>query len=50
VRGWGDGSGYVVTFKRQEEAAGVSLRTTGIDVQKASAYISTHPESVIVEI
>jgi 3-hydroxyisobutyrate dehydrogenase len=49
-RGWGNGSGYVVTFQRQEEAAGVSLRADGVDVKKSSAYISTHPESVIVEI
>ena len=43
-RGWGNGSGYVVTFQRQEEAAGVSLRTTGVDPEQASRYISTHPD------
>jgi len=44
-RGWGNGSGYVVTFQRQEEAAGVSLRAAGIDPVKAAKYISTHPDA-----
>ncbi|MFM9968863.1 MAG: NAD(P)-dependent oxidoreductase [Burkholderiales bacterium] len=43
-RGWGNGSGYVVTYKLQEEAAGVSLRATGVDPAKATRYISTHPD------
>lgn len=43
-RGWGNGSGYVVTYQRQEEAAGVSLRTTGVDPAQAAKYISTHPD------
>jgi 3-hydroxyisobutyrate dehydrogenase-like beta-hydroxyacid dehydrogenase len=43
-RGWGNGSGYVVTYQRQEEAAGVSLRANGVDPVKASKFISTHPE------
>jgi len=42
-RGWGNGTGYVVTFQRQEEAAGVSLRATGVDPKQAAKYISTHP-------
>ncbi len=43
-RGWGNGSGYVVTFQLQEEAAGVSLRASGVDPAKAAKYISTHPD------
>ena len=44
-RGWGDASGYTVTYKLQEEAAGVSLRADGIDPAQAAKYISTHPEA-----
>jgi len=43
-RGWGNGSGYVVTYRLQEEAAGVSLRASGVDPAKAKKYISTHPD------
>jgi 3-hydroxyisobutyrate dehydrogenase len=43
-RGWGESSGYTVTYKLQEEAAGVSLRTSGVDPERAASYISTHPE------
>lgn len=43
-RGWGESSGYTVTYKLQEEAAGVSLKTSGVDPEQASKYISTHPE------
>lgn len=45
-RGWGNGSGYVVTYQLQEESAGVSLRATGIDPKEAAKYISTHPGSI----
>jgi 3-hydroxyisobutyrate dehydrogenase len=41
-RGWGNGSGYVVTYQRQEEAAGVSLRASGVDPEQSAKYISTH--------
>jgi 3-hydroxyisobutyrate dehydrogenase len=41
-RGWGNGSGYVVTYQRQEEAAGVSLRAAGVDPALAASYISTN--------
>jgi len=44
-RGWGEGSGYTVTYQLQEEAAGVSLRTSGVDAEQAAKYISTHPEA-----
>lgn len=43
-RGWGNGSGYVVTYQRQEEAAGVSLRASGVDPAKSAQYISTHSD------
>src|SRR5579883_202685 len=43
-RGWGEGSGYTVTFKLQEEAAGVSLEASGVNPAQAAKYISTHPE------
>ena len=43
-RGWGEGAGYTVTYQLQEEAAGVSLRTPGVDPKQAAKYISTHPE------
>jgi 3-hydroxyisobutyrate dehydrogenase-like beta-hydroxyacid dehydrogenase len=44
-RGWGESSGYTVTFKLQEEAACVSLKAEGVDPAKAAKYISTHPEA-----
>lgn len=43
-RGWGNGSGYVVTYQRQEEAAGVQLRASGVDPEQSAKYISTHPD------
>lgn len=43
-RGWGNGSGYVVTYRLQEEAAGVSLRASGVDPAKSKKYISTRPD------
>ena len=43
-RGWGNGSGYVVTYRLQEEAAGVSLRAAGVDPATSTKYISTHPD------
>ena len=44
-RGWGNGSGYVVSFQLQEEAAGVQLRLPGIDPKEAAKYIATRPET-----
>lgn len=41
-RGWGNGSGYVVTYKLQEEAAGVSLRADGVDPKEAARYLGTN--------
>jgi 3-hydroxyisobutyrate dehydrogenase-like beta-hydroxyacid dehydrogenase len=41
-RGWQDSSGYTVTFKLQEEAAGVSLQVDGVDPDESSRYITTH--------
>jgi 3-hydroxyisobutyrate dehydrogenase len=41
-RGWGEASGYTVTYKLQEESADVSLRVTGVDPVQAASYISTH--------
>ena len=43
-RGWGEGSGYTVTYKLQEEAAGVSLRVAGVDPAQSAGYISTNPK------
>jgi len=43
-RGWGDKSAYAVTFKLQEEAAQVALRTEGVDPGRSGKYISTHPD------
>lgn len=48
-RGWGNGAGYTVTFRLQEEAAGVDLRAAGVDVEAAARYISTHPEHAAIE-
>jgi 3-hydroxyisobutyrate dehydrogenase len=43
-RGWGESSGYTVTYRLQEEAANVSLRTPGVDPEQSASYIGTHPE------
>lgn len=43
-RGWENGAGYTVTYRLQEEAAGVSLRASGVDPAKAAKYISTDGE------
>jgi 3-hydroxyisobutyrate dehydrogenase len=43
-RGWGNGAGYTVGFRLQEEAAGVDLRASDVDPEAAARYISTHPE------
>jgi 3-hydroxyisobutyrate dehydrogenase len=43
-RGWANASGYTVSFKLQEEAAGVDLRASGIDAEAAAKYIATHAE------
>ena len=48
-RGWGNGAGYTVTFRLQEEAAGVDLRAAGVDPQAAARYISTHPEHSAID-
>lgn len=42
-RGWGNRDSSV-TFLLQEEQAGVEVRATGVDVEKAARFISTHPE------
>jgi len=42
-RGWGESSGYTVTYKLQEEAANVSLRTEGVDPVESAKYIQTNP-------
>lgn len=44
-RGWGEASGYMVTYRLQEEAAGVSLRASGVDPERSASYISTHPDA-----
>ena len=44
-RGWGEASGYMATYQLQEEAAGVSLKASGVDPKQAAKYISTHPEA-----
>jgi 3-hydroxyisobutyrate dehydrogenase-like beta-hydroxyacid dehydrogenase len=45
-RGFGNGSGYTVTFQLQEEAAGVSLRAD-VDAKKAARYISTNGDAEV---
>jgi 3-hydroxyisobutyrate dehydrogenase len=45
--GWGNGAGYAVPFKLQEERAKVDLRAPGVDPDAAGRYISTHPEHAI---
>jgi 3-hydroxyisobutyrate dehydrogenase len=43
-RGWGRRTGYTAPFVLQEEAAGVEVRVPGVDLKKAAAYITTHPD------
>lgn len=43
-RGWGDLDSSV-TFRLQEEAAGVEVRAPHVDVQRAARFISTHPDA-----
>ncbi|HEX6511263.1 MAG TPA: NAD(P)-dependent oxidoreductase [Chloroflexota bacterium] len=43
-RGWGENSGYMAPVRLQQETAGVSLTTPGVDPKQAAKYISTHPE------
>ena len=43
-RGWGDLDSSV-TFRLQEEAAGVEVRAPQVDVERAARFISTHPEA-----
>lgn len=43
-RGWG-GLDSSVTFRLQEEAAGVEVRKPNVDYVKAGKFISTHPEA-----
>ncbi len=43
-RGWGD-LDHNVTVRLQEEAAGVEVRALDIDIRRAAAFISTHPEA-----
>ena len=42
-RGWGHRDSSV-TFLLQEEQAGVEVRASGVDVEKAARFISTHPD------
>jgi 3-hydroxyisobutyrate dehydrogenase-like beta-hydroxyacid dehydrogenase len=48
-RGWGNGAGYTVAFRLQEEAAGVDLRAPGVDPEAAARYIATHPEHSAID-
>lgn len=48
-RGWGDGAGYAVPCRLQEERAGVDLRASGVDAEAAARYLSTHPEHAAIE-
>lgn len=43
-RGWGDQDSSV-TFRLQEEAAGVEVRAPHVDPIKAGKFITTHPEA-----
>ncbi|GIX49251.1 MAG: 2-hydroxy-3-oxopropionate reductase [Candidatus Tectimicrobiota bacterium] len=43
-RGWGELDSSVI-FRLQEEAAGVEVRAPQVDPQRASRFISTHPEA-----
>ncbi len=42
-RGWGEKDSSI-TFLLQEEAAGVEVRASDVDPEKAARFISTHPE------
>ncbi len=42
-RGWGEKDSSI-TFRLQEEAAGVQVRASGVDPAIAARFISTHPE------
>lgn len=41
--GWGDRDSSI-TFRLQEEAAGVEVRAPAVDPGKAATFVSTHPE------
>ena len=43
-RGWGDLDSSV-TFRLQEEAAGVDVRAPQVDAERAARFISTHPDA-----
>jgi 3-hydroxyisobutyrate dehydrogenase len=43
-RGWGDQDSSI-TFRLQEEAAGVEVRAPHVDAARAAKFISTHPEA-----
>jgi 3-hydroxyisobutyrate dehydrogenase len=47
--GWGNGAGYAIPCRLQEERAGVDLRAPGVDPEAAAKYISTHPEHAAIE-
>lgn len=38
------GTSTMSTTCRPEESTGISLRATGVDLDKSAKYISTHPE------
>ncbi|HEY7065484.1 MAG TPA: NAD(P)-dependent oxidoreductase [Chloroflexota bacterium] len=42
--GWGNGAGYAIPCRLQEERAGVDLRAPGVDTEAAARYLSSHPE------
>jgi hypothetical protein len=41
--GWGDRD-RSITFRLQEEAAGVEVRAPAVDPGKAATFVRTHPE------
>jgi 3-hydroxyisobutyrate dehydrogenase len=43
-RGWGE-MDHTVTCRLQEEAAGVEVRAPAVDVRRAAAFITTHPDA-----
>ena len=43
-RGWGEMDSSV-TFRLQEEQAGVEVRASGVDAAKAARFVTTHPEA-----
>ena len=43
-RGWGHEDGSI-TFRLQEEAAGVEVRASGVDPDRAARFITTHPDA-----